>query len=75
MKNKGKKCLVKSCDKSAVCKELCTKHYQQKKLRGSIIEKDYVFIEGLCQIVGCGKKVLAKGYCQNHYLENRKEGL
>ena len=74
MKNKGLKCSVNLCDKKAVCKGMCAKHYQQIKLRGSIIEKDYVFVDGLCKIVGCGKKMFAKGYCQNHYIEkHRKE--
>jgi hypothetical protein len=69
MKNKNKKCQVPQCDKDAVCKGYCTKHYQQMKLNGKILEKNYTFIEGMCKIIGCGKKVFAKDLCQKHYLK------
>ena len=71
-KNKGKKCKTMNCVSDAVCKGLCSKHYQQLKLRGSIIEKSYVYILGLCKIIGCNKKEFSKGFCQNHYLEEKK---
>ena len=67
--NKGKKCKAGNCNREAVCKELCTKHYQQQKLRGNLIEKNYIFIDGICKMIGCGKPILAKGYCQFHYKE------
>jgi len=72
-KNKGKHCSVQGCDKPAFCKGLCTKHYQQIRLRGNVIEKDYVFIPGLCKILGCNKSVFAKGFCQTHYLKEHKK--
>jgi hypothetical protein len=75
MKNKGKKCKISSCNDDAVCKEYCSKHYQQIKLRGSIIEKDYVFIENLCKIIGCSGKEFSKGFCQKHYIQNKKDEL
>jgi len=68
-KNQGLKCITANCDKDAVCKQLCTKHYQQMKLRGSIIQKEYVYIDGICSIIGCNNKSFSKGLCQNHYLK------
>lgn len=71
-KNKGKMCSVENCDREAICRGYCTKHYQQMKLRGSIIKKDYVYVEGHCKIIGCNKKSFSKGFCQTHYLENKQ---
>lgn len=72
-KNKGKKCKAGNCDDEAVCKGCCWKHYQQERLRGKLIEKDYVYISGFCKIIGCKGKIFAKGFCQKHYLEERKD--
>ena len=69
MKNKGQKCL--ECDRDAACKGYCFKHYQQKRLRGSIIKKNYIYIKGQCRIIGCPNKILAKGLCQNHYRQEK----
>ena len=71
MRNKGKKCEAKNCDRDAICKGLCSKHYQQQKLRGKILEKNYLYIDGRCKIINCGKKIFAKGFCQKHYWENK----
>jgi hypothetical protein len=72
---KDKKCSVSLCKNKAICKGLCSKHYQQKKLRGTIIEKDYIYIQGFCKMIGCGKKEFSKGFCQNHYIKDRKDKL
>ena len=71
MKDKNKKCSVSNCTKEVFCKGFCTKHYQQMHFKGTIKQKDFVFINGICKIIGCGKKLFAKGYCQIHYLENK----
>lgn len=73
MKNKGKLCSASNCDREAVCKGLCSKHYQQMRLRGSLIEKNYVHIEGMCKILGCKNKIFAKGLCQSHYMKERRK--
>lgn len=72
MKNKNKICKAKGCDREAVCKGYCPKHYQQIKLRGKLIEKNYLYVEGICKMIGCNGKILAKGLCQPHYLEDKK---
>ena len=71
VKNKDKFCKAANCDRNAICKELCTKHYQQQKLQGKLKEKNYMYITDFCKILGCGKNIFAKGLCQNHYLEGR----
>lgn len=73
MKNKGKTCKIANCQRDAACKGLCWKHYQQMRLRGKIIEKNYVYIDGICKNIGCGNKLFAKGLCQKHYLTEKKE--
>jgi len=71
VKNKGLLCKAQGCHQNAVCKGFCTKHYQQLKLRGKLLEKDYVFIQGFCKILGCGRKVFAKDLCQTHYKKTK----
>ena len=70
-KNKGKKCEAKNCDRNAICKGFCSKHYQQQKLCGTLLGKEYIYVSGFCKIIGCGKKNFAKGLCQTHYLEEK----
>jgi len=72
-RNKGKRCKASNCGKEAICKGFCAKHYQQQKLRGNLIEKNYIYVAGLCKIIGCNKKEFAKGFCQTHYLEDKTE--
>ena len=69
MRNRGELCGASNCDRDAYCKGYCTKHYQQIRLKGKIIKKDYVFINGLCKNIGCGNKSISKGYCRNHYMK------
>lgn len=73
VKNKYKKCTAPKCDRKAVCKGYCYKHYQQIRLRGKLIEKGFVSINGICKNLGCGRKIFAKGLCQRCYLKLRKE--
>jgi len=72
MKNKGLSCQASGCERNADCKGYCTKHYQQIKLRGKLLQKDYVFIVGTCKILGCGRRIFAKDLCQTHYLKDKK---
>lgn len=72
-KNKNKKCLVSDCLEKSICKGYCSKHYQQIRLTGKILEKNYMYINGLCKNIGCGKNIFAKGFCQTCYLKDKKQ--
>ncbi|MDD5649338.1 MAG: hypothetical protein PHF86_02825 [Candidatus Nanoarchaeia archaeon] len=74
MINKGRKCLVKSCENGAFCKGYCSKHYQQIKFNGKIKEENNVVVKGFCKNLGCGQKVFAKGLCQSCYTRSRLSG-
>lgn len=69
--NKGKKCLVNTCEKGAFCKGYCTKHYQQMKFQGKIVEKTFISVSTFCKNLGCGQKIFAKGLCQSCYIKQR----
>ena len=71
IKNKGKKCSVKKCQKDAVCRGKCYKHYQQMRLRGEIRERVFIYIDGICENIGCGCKLFARGLCQKCYLKQK----
>ena len=67
MRNKFRLCKVPNCNRDAVCKGFCRKHYQQIRSKGKISEKGYIYVYGLCKILNCKNKAFAKGYCQKHY--------
>ena len=69
MRNRGESCKEPTCNKDAYCKGYCTKHYQQLRLKGKIVKKDYVFIGNFCKYIGCKDMVAAKGVCRNHYMK------
>ena len=71
-KNKGNKCSVKNCNRDAVCHGKCYKHYQQMRLKGKIIKRVYIYIDGICANIGCGGKLFARGLCQKCYLKQKE---
>ncbi len=64
---KVKKCIAPDCDRFAVAKGYCSKHYQQIYFRGQLISKNK--IRKKCSVEGCNNPCRSKGLCNKHYIQ------
>ena len=61
-------CDIVGCDRPAVSKGLCHRHYKQLQRLGYVdVNKEEPEKNVICKYEGCDKPTYAKGYCQNHY--------
>lgn len=64
------KCLA--CEREAISKKLCLKHYQQLRKNGFLLDKELerqrLDKPELCTIEGCNDRTYAKELCQKHYM-------
>lgn len=63
------KCNVAECQKEAVRKGMCMKHYMRLRINGTLELKNIHY--DFCTIENCNEKHYAKGLCRYHYFKNR----
>lgn len=59
-------CKNEGCDKEAISRGLCSKHYQYERYHGTIQRKHE---RAECSVEGCEKPSHSKGVCINHYMQ------
>jgi hypothetical protein len=70
-------CIIDNCNKKAVGRGLCSKHYQRAQKYGTLNNfktKRIINYGSNCSVEGCGNKAEKKGMCNNHYQIFRKYG-
>ncbi len=72
MTMKNEICLEEGCDKKAVNRGYCNKHYQRRWKAGLIKRK--IKVKRTCKVEGCNRKTEALGYCLKHYKQIRNYG-
>lgn len=60
-------CSVENCDKSALSRGMCSKHYQHARYHGVIPRAK---TRPRCSIEGCDHEAHAKGVCIKHYMKS-----
>jgi hypothetical protein len=66
-------CRVETCQSTAFCKSLCSKHYQRMLKTGTTDDRARVTPKP-CVIQDCHKLQKCRGYCTGHYIRLRKYG-
>jgi hypothetical protein len=81
MSNKGRPrqnpdiCIEDDCNRRAVCKERCDRHYRLWRRDTGIIPRKYERQKGkTCYADGCDREAERKGLCATHYARWRKNG-
>lgn len=69
MKNKNK-CSVIDCDKFAIAKGFCNKHWVRNRKYG---DPNYVAYKTTCTKSNCNGKHVAHGLCSRHFEQKRRE--
>lgn len=76
MQNLGAHCSAEECDRPAIAKGLCAKHYQRAKMNkiarhpkksGPHPVPTLTPIDGMCGVEGCGRPLKQKGMCSLHH--------
>lgn len=74
-KYQGQRCTARGCDRPAVVKGLCKKHYSRKRFRERreamglpVLKRGRPRLEPrACSMPGCKKRMVSKGLCETHY--------
>ncbi len=64
----GKYCKADGCNKEAVVKGYCHKHYKHIIRYGRIAPEHEHRSAGICKIGECSSMAVSRGYCQKHYM-------
>ena len=67
-------CLVDGCERDAISRGRCAKHYQQWRT-GPDFERRVTPTAGRCSVDGCGNVEKSGGLCNTHYQRRRRERL
>jgi hypothetical protein len=60
-------CSVDKCNSQILAKGMCSRHYNQMRKNGYILEKDNIKNKGnTCLAENCDKPAYTKGYCRKH---------
>ena len=66
-------CKIDGCDRPALTRGLCNKHYQRWKRIGSAVLPPRQ--KAICRVRGCERKSHCKGLCEPHYARFRRGTL
>lgn len=69
-------CQIDGCEIPPIARDLCSKHYQQARIDGTLPPKIRVALAGVaCEVEACESKAVARHRCQRHALMARRYGL
>lgn len=70
---KRNKCAAEDCDRDALTKGFCDKHYRRWKKHG---DPNTVIIKtrNICTVIDCADYQMGLGYCKLHYTRFKKHG-
>ena len=68
-------CQAPSCERLALTRGYCSRHYQQLRRCGRLIpDREYGHRSERCSVDHCQAPQVAKGYCFRHYQQVRRHG-
>lgn len=70
---RGTICIIKGCEREALCKKLCNAHYIRTRQGINLNIPIQIRNREGCLFEGCKRKHYGKGYCTKHYIRAVRE--